>query len=310
MIASSAFVLTALTMTGMYLQSRNTESQDDGYTLDLAELENSGADELSQLAENNDRQESGDEIPQVADGAIGGKNGNQENLTPDSIRSDDAMDFMPLEVGSGLVGIPGLTDDLLESAGFGQQGNVTEKENAEIQEAKAQTDTKTADAASGDGAAQESATKEASAEKVEVAKTLHFVENDGLLRPVSGEILLPFSMDGSIYFATLEHYKYNPALMLSAEAGTAVVACADGNVVEIFQDAQIGTAVTMELGDGYQITYGQLQDVTVSVGDYVSEGETFAAVAAPTKYFSVEGSHLYLKVTAEGAPVDPEVLFR
>ena len=236
MIASSAFVLTALTMTGMYLQSRNTESQDDGYTLDLAELENSGADELSQLAENNDRQESGDEIPQVADGAIGGRNGDQDNLTSDSIRSDDAMDFMPLEVGSGLVGIPGLTDDLLESAGFGQQGNVTETESvdkvadAENQDAKASAGTATTDVDS-----QEIATKEASAEKVEVAKTLHFVESDGLLRPVSGEVLLPFSMDGSIYFATLAHYKYNPALMLSAEVGTAVVACADGNVVEIFE---------------------------------------------------------------------------
>ena len=35
MIASSAFVLTALTMTGIYMQSGEEKSQDDGYTLDF-----------------------------------------------------------------------------------------------------------------------------------------------------------------------------------------------------------------------------------------------------------------------------------
>ena len=40
MIASSAFVLTALTITGVYMQARDTDSQDDGYTIDFSALEN------------------------------------------------------------------------------------------------------------------------------------------------------------------------------------------------------------------------------------------------------------------------------
>ena len=35
MIASSAFVLAALTMTGIYMKSNQEESQDDGYAIDL-----------------------------------------------------------------------------------------------------------------------------------------------------------------------------------------------------------------------------------------------------------------------------------
>ncbi len=39
-------------------------------------------------------------------------------------------------------------------------------------------------------------------------------------------------------------------------------------------------------------------------------GQVIGFIAAPTKYFSVEGSNLYLKLTLNGAPVDPEVLLQ
>ena len=41
MIASSAFVLTALTMTGIYMKSSNVEQQDDGYTIDFTSFRQS-----------------------------------------------------------------------------------------------------------------------------------------------------------------------------------------------------------------------------------------------------------------------------
>ena len=143
-----------------------------------------------------------------------------------------------------------------------------------------------------------------------MSKELHFAESDGLLRPVSGEVLIPFSMDSSVYFSTLDQYKYNPALMLDAEEGTSVAACAEGKVIDVFQNAEIGNAVTMDLGDGYQITYGQLQEISVSLDSYVNPGEQVGTIAAPTKYYSIEGANLYLKLTMDGTPVNPELLFR
>ena len=35
MMISSAFVLTALTVTGIYMKGRNEQSRDDGYTIDF-----------------------------------------------------------------------------------------------------------------------------------------------------------------------------------------------------------------------------------------------------------------------------------
>ena len=152
--------------------------------------------------------------------------------------------------------------------------------------------------------------KAASAQTAVVEKSLSFSEADGLLRPVSGDILLPYSMDASIYFATLAQYKYNPAVMIVAEEGEQVSVCAAGKVVDIYEDAKIGNAVVLDLGDGYQATYGQLEDITVSVNSYVEEGEVLGVVAAPTKYYSVEGTNLYFQLTKDDEPVNPEILFR
>ena len=127
---------------------------------------------------------------------------------------------------------------------------------------------------------------------------------------MSGEVLIPFSMDGGVYFSTLDQFKYNPALMIAAEQGAAVAACADGQVIAVFEDEEIGHALTVDLGDGYQITYGQLDAIQVAEGSYVEPGQVIGFIASPTKYFSVEGSNLYLKLTMNGAPVNPETLLQ
>lgn len=274
MLASSVFVLAALTMTGIYIQSKNVESKDDGYTIDFTALENSTGSKSQEIARN---QMTGQVAESQADMA------DSDNNVQRGLSIEDDLDYMPMEAGSSLVEIPGLTDGISE-----------ETEEPADTEQPAPTATP----------------KASSAEKVVVSKELHFAEADGLLRPLEGETLLPFSMDSSIYFSTLDQYKYNPALMLQAEEGTVVAACAEGKVIDIFEDAEIGHAVTMELGDGYELTYGQLKEINVALGSYVNPGETVGEVAAPTKYFSVEGANLYLKLTADGIPVNPEGLFR
>ena len=78
-----------------------------------------------------------------------------------------------------------------------------------------------------------------------------------------------------------------------------------GTVYSIDNNAQTGTTVTMELGNGYQAVYGQLKDLTVAEGDTVKEGEVIGNISAPTKYYSVEGPNLYFAMKKDGVPVDP-----
>lgn len=279
MIASSAFVLAALTMTGLYMKGQEMAEQDDGYTLDLAALEN-------------DTEEKLDEIGQVAqknDAVIGGK-------TNQTVEGE--LDYMPLEqelsaeVGSNLIQIPGLTDGATQEA----PGEILSEElsPAEELEADQQANAEVAEQVE---------------EAPEQTTEFHYSTEQGLTRPVSGEILLPYSMDGSIYFATLDQYKYNPATVFAAEEGSDVSACAAGRITEVFETAQLGKGVVVDLGDGYVATYGQLADIQVAEGDVVSAGEKIGVVAAPSKYYTLEGTNLYFCLEKDGAPINAENLF-
>ena len=125
--------------------------------------------------------------------------------------------------------------------------------------------------------------------------------------PVSGEVILEFSMDHSIYFPTLAQYQYNPAMIISASEGTEVLTAAAGTVTEVGKTNEYGHYVTMDLGDGFEITYGQLFDITTEVGEILEAGQRIAMVAYPTRNYSVEGDNLYLQLTQDGVPVDPEL---
>lgn len=247
MLASSAFVLAALTMTGVYMKGQNVESKDDGYTLDFTALENNADDKMQEISEYNEEHllKEEENIPELT---ANNTAGNEIAAAP---VTEDDLDYLPQEVGSGHVEIPGLT----------------------------------------------------------VEKTLHFTESDGMQKPVQSDILMHYSMDKSIYFATLDQYKYNPATIFSAEEGMTVTACAQGKVTSIFENEEIGKAVTLDLGDGYEATYGQLAEITVKENAYVNPGETIGSVAAPTKYYSAEGSNVYFALTHNGDPLNGEALF-
>lgn len=329
MIASSAFVLSALTMTGIYMKSNNESEQDDGYMLDFTALEEDVENKAQEIAGNNQAESHVDNGVSDFSGELAGQIGSP----------DDDLDYLPMEAGSGMVTIPGLTDGILDDTTLGDVGtdsvggmavegevnlpagdtpatadlpleNTPDTEQDNAAEESVPTAGEADAAAEPDSGSGENQEQESSDVSEPVVETMHFAESDGLLRPVSGEVLIPFSMDSSVYFSTLDQFKYNPAMMIAAEQGAGVSACAEGVVVDIFENEEIGHAVTMDLGDGYRITYGQLSDINVGMNSHVEPGQTIASVAAPTKYFSVEGSNLYLKLTANGAPVNPEALFR
>ena len=132
-----------------------------------------------------------------------------------------------------------------------------------------------------------------------------FTEESTLTWPASGAVIMGYSMDQTVFFQTLEQYKYNPAMIISGEVGETINASAAGIVTDIAETAQTGTTVTLDMGNGYSAVYGQLTDVELSIGDYVNGGETLGTLNEPTKYYSVEGPHLYFQVLKDGEPVDP-----
>jgi len=138
----------------------------------------------------------------------------------------------------------------------------------------------------------------------EVAET--FGEESKMVMPAEGEVLKPFSMDTTIFFETLDQYKCNPAMLIKADVNQEVVASFGGTVESIVEDRVNGMMMTVDMGNGYKATYGQMKDLGVKEGDRIVKGQAIGNVAQPTKYFSKEGSHLYFGMTKDDAPVNPQ----
>ena len=200
-----------------------------------------------------------------------------------------------------------------------------DEDGRELAEADAEDVSAQADVASGEGAetdAEENAQEanaavdgEAETEDAEAAANLvnpvaelpytYFNETSTMQWPLEGNILLDFSMDSTIYYPTLDLYRTNPAILIQAEVGTTVQAPAEGKVVAVDHNEELGDFVVIDMGNGYQAKCGQLTEVPVSAGDIVEAGTVLGQVAEPTKYYVVEGSNLYFGMTRDGVPVDP-----
>jgi len=136
-------------------------------------------------------------------------------------------------------------------------------------------------------------------------EALVFAARDTLQWPIEGNVILNYSMEQSIYFSTLDQYKYNPAIVISGTVGDEVRAAAKGKVISVKEETQTGMTVTMDLGSGYQIIIGQLDGVRVEEGQTVNKGELIGYVAEPSKYYVVEGPNVYFQMLKDGKPVNP-----
>lgn len=132
-----------------------------------------------------------------------------------------------------------------------------------------------------------------------------FTEESQMLWPVDGTVLMNYSMDKTVYFKTLEQYKYNPAMIISSAVGDQVIAGAVGTVKSIDNSVQTGITVNVDLGNGYEVFYGQLKDVPLKVGDPVDAKTVVGYVTEPTKYYSLEGINVYFEMRKDGRPVNP-----
>ena len=207
-------------------------------------------------------------------------NENEENSMEDTAEETNTDDILLPENDSGLAGGG---EDMPNTSG--------------------ETGTDTADPQS--GTADENAGTDGGAAASADTSGVWFSEDSTLAWPASGAVIMNYSMDQTVFFQTLEQYRYNPAMIVSGEVGETIGASAAGIVTNIEDTAQTGTTVTLDMGNGYSAVYGQLSDVPVAVGDYVGAGEPLGTLSEPTKYYSVEGPNLYFEVLKDGDPVDP-----
>lgn len=249
-IAASVFVLSALTLTGVYMAAQNDSNSEEN-RIDFAQLE-----------QQQNKAETEDNL--VADERF-----TREEYAELSENNDMDVDPNYMEVNSGEV--------------ENDRYSLIMQEGENVQDAEA----------------------EIAAQAPVAVQSPSFKEGDTLQWPIAGEVLLNYSMDKAIYFSTMQQYRYNPSVVIAAKEGDTITAAADATVKRIYNDAHTGNTVLFDLGDGYELTYGQLTDITLKEGQQVKAGDVVGKVAEPTIFYSVEGSNVYFKMTKDGEPVNP-----
>ena len=318
MLASSCLVLTALTVTGLYVRNQRKELPEEN-VVDFTALEEE--ESLTMLgSRTGDGAQDGENVPAGGQGEGTAADPDRTDFSGGQAGADGQADAAELS-GAGesadaaeLAGADGQTD-AAELAGARESADAAELARADepaaaasAQEAAAADSGSAGEAlaaSASDAIAGEAASPGEDTDAMSISSLLDFTDADTLVWPIVGNVLVNYSMDKTVYFATLDQYKYSPAIVIAAVEGEGITAAADGQVTDIYQDPETGTTVVMNLGDGYELTYGQLKDLAVSEGDMVETGDLVGSVAAPTMYYSVEGANVYFKLTKDGTPVDP-----
>lgn len=218
-------------------------------------------------------------------------------------------EFAPAESDGVLTG-----DDIDQNAVHGTYGDEIKEETAESDEREKQSESNTTTIATLTDSGVENITSEeevvsaASDYAVSVADIAEGYNYDGqqsLAWPLNGDVILPYSMDTTVYFSTLKSYKCNPGMLIAGSEGTSVVSAYDGVVESVVDDKEHGTTVTVNMGNGYTTSYGQLMNISVAVGDEVVLGQTLGQLGPVTPYYTEEGTHLYFEMSKDGEVVNP-----
>lgn len=276
MLAASLFVLSALTMTGVYVREKDKSDQ-DGYVVDLNEMEKQAGKKA-------------EEIKQAKAGDL--------SAAMDAPQLSNDMDVDPdyQEANSG--NVKNQADSTIQIPGVG---------NVKVQPGERLPVAGDTEAGNEEVAVLPEDGEEAVEVSAEAAPAIAYQFDEGqmLQWPVMGNVILNYSMDKTIFFPSLEQYKYNPSIIIAAKLGDPVKAAVKGEVTNVFTNAEIGNAITVNLGNGYEATYGQLDNIQAAVGENLEAGEVIGYVAAPTKYYSVEGSNIYFSLEKAGVPINP-----
>lgn len=130
------------------------------------------------------------------------------------------------------------------------------------------------------------------------------------VQPVEGFLDRDYSMQEPQYYPQANYWRLHPGIDLQAEYGTPVTACADGKVLRVWEDNELGLCIRLQHSYGYETLYAGLSDASyVRAGDPVSQGQTIAHLGNGVLAESDAQPHLHFEVWKGTTAVDPVEMF-
>ena len=124
--------------------------------------------------------------------------------------------------------------------------------------------------------------------------------------PVAGETVAGYAMDCLSYNQTTRDWRVHNGVDIAAEAGTEVLAAADGTVYTTYTDDIMGTTVVIRHDGGYTTQYASLsEELQVSAGDKIALGQTIGTVGETALVETAMGPHVHFSVLKNDESMDP-----
>jgi murein DD-endopeptidase MepM/ murein hydrolase activator NlpD len=126
--------------------------------------------------------------------------------------------------------------------------------------------------------------------------------------PVQGTMIKSYSADIPVFSLTMEDYRVHTGIDISADAGTQVMASANGTITKVEFDPLMGQTVEITHDGDYVTTYRNLQTKMangIEVGASVTAGDIIGYVGDTALVEISDSPHLHFEITKEGKIIDP-----
>lgn len=126
--------------------------------------------------------------------------------------------------------------------------------------------------------------------------------------PLGGTLVKDYSADIPVFSITMEDYRVHCGIDIGADAGTEVLAAADGEITKVFYDPMMGQTVEITHEDGFVTIYKNLQTkmpASVAKGVSVSAGDTIGYVGDTALIEISDSPHLHFEMRKDGESINP-----
>ena len=119
-----------------------------------------------------------------------------------------------------------------------------------------------------------------------------------MAKPVEGQVITAFGWQNN----PAQQAVWHDGISIAAPAGTSVKAAAAGQIKAVTGSAQWGKMLTIDHGKNVETIYGQLNDIMVKEGEFVSQGQIIARIG---QNGTAEQAELYFELRENGKAVEP-----
>ena len=128
------------------------------------------------------------------------------------------------------------------------------------------------------------------------------------VKPVDGYLLKGYSIDTPVFSLTMNDYRVHKGIDIASEAGSPVMAFAEGTVQNVYNDPMMGNCITIAHSNGIVSCYMGLSDEQydgVYEGAPVYCGQPIGSVGDSTLVEIAEEDHVHFELTQNGKYIDP-----